>query len=1484
LALFIALATLLGPSAGFGAVLISTATGGDWNTKTTWTSGKVPAGADDVQIIAGASVSLSASASCHSITFSNNNASATVLTVNTGATLTVSANITCQNAAATNTSVLIQGPGGYITCASVNVGGTTSPTPSSSDFTSTLTCTISNLTVSGSVSVKALYNSVQSAANQGVFAFGSGLVIANSIAFTTVPFFGPTFTLATGSQNGILVLLGSTPFTFTGGGSSTFTPNGTNATVYYYAGAETVAGATYQNLVLANSGTKTTAGVTVNGILSMQGTAKASAAPAYGPSATLEYDGTSAQTNGPELTATIPNLTISNATSVTLTNTSTVTNLLKLATGKFVTGANQINLGADGSVSGGSASSYVNGKVKKTFRAGVQSFTFPIGDNGSYTPLMLSNVLVAVSGDIKASTTAGNHPQIATSGIDSTKAVNRYFTLTQFGGSFGTYDATFNYPAANVDVGATAGQFNASQWSASTWSVATISGTPTTTSTSIEGESGSGDFVIGDPMPLDMVWSGGGGANQNWSNGSNWLGGLPPRAIDDVFFYNNGAVTTASNINNIADSSFGGTVSSITYGNTNNFHTTLINPGVVLTCVSNFSVGTETYVSPTQTVVATITGPGGTLNLNVPGAVWNVRQCVASGTTYTTAPGAPKATLDLSGLGTFSALCLSMDVGVESSSLRRAAGLLYLARTNLIYASGLPAPGTTVGGNPAIYIGHNTQATNQSPSGSAMYLGVTNAIFADYVVTGRGNQTNNLMAFNPAFFTNNPVAYFRGFNGTNRVGLWTIGDNSASGNLNVPSSGTNDFTGGRLDAQVDTMFVGRGAFTNQGTATAPGIGTLTFNNGTINLDTLYIGYQNLGTNYSSSGIGTVNLNSTNATLVVNTNLELAHATNTTLVSPAGTLNINGGTVAANNIVAGKGTSTITATNGVLIVTNTIGTTAAPLTSLAVANSTLQFPAVTTSSNVVTTSLTTGGTTNQINIVTLPAVTSYPTQFTLIHYSGTIGGAGFNFGPGILHLGNPSYLSNDTAKSSIVLVLTAPPTKLAITSVNGGLSPSAGIGFNVVVQAQDNGGIPRIVSTDTTVTLALNAGGGTLGGALMGTIAAGTSSVTISNVTYTKAESGVILTASRAGGDNLTAGNSGSVTVIPGPFAKLQLLMPGETAAPGSSTGKTGAPAAQAVSAAFSVTVNAVDANWNRISTNDTVQISSSDGSATLPLNAALVAGTAAFNVTFGSVGNHTVTASDVTSAGISAGTGSTTRVNPGNQTITFPSPGNQTYGAGPISLVASASSGLPVSYSITSGPATVSGNGLTLTGAGSVTIQASQGGNANWNAATPVGQTISVAKKTLTVTANSTNRTYGATNPVFTVSYSGFVGGDGTNVLSGSPAFSTTATTNSAPGNYPIQISAGTLSAANYTFSFSNGTLTVTSSPSVLTITVAVDQSSGVILGSSGLVPGGTYHVIASTNLVDWAEIGTAQAAPDGTLSFTNAIVFSTQFFRLLGP
>jgi hypothetical protein len=1334
------------------------------------------------------------------------------------------------------------------------VGGTTTPTPAGSDFTATLTSTISNLTASAVLMVKALYNSTTAAANQGVFALGSGSVNANSVSFTTVPFFGPILTLATGNQNGTLTLSGGTSFTFNGGGSSTFTPNGTNATVIYSAGGQTINGAIYQNLTLANSGPKTISGVTVNGILSMQGTATATAAPVYGPNATLQYAGSNPQVSGPELVSTIANLSINNSMGVTLTNSTTVSNLLTLANG-IITCTNRLILGTNGSISGGTSNSYLNGSLQKNFSVGTQSFLFPVGDT-EFAPVNLSGLTVTTAGAVTVSTAAGAPAQIGGSGIATNQDVNRFWIITNSSGGFGGYNATFNYPAADVDAGAVPAQFGVSDWNGAVWAPAMVSDTPTTNSISIAGQSGFGAFVVGDPNPLSIVWSGGGGANQAWSNGSNWLAGLSPRPIDNVFFYDTGAVSTVSNVNNAVDAGFGGTVNSILYGNTNNYHTTLISSGLTLNCLSNFTVGTETYTTPTQTVVATITGPGGTLNLTVTtNTTWNVRQGVASGTN---APGTPGAKLDMSGLGTFTTLCRGMAVGVESAALRRAAGTVYLAKTNVIYAAGVPTAGTTYSGNPGIYIGHNTQSSNQSPSGSALYLGITNAIFSDYIVVGRGNQTNNLMAFNPAFLSNNPVAYFRSFDGASPVDVWTVGDNSPSGNITSPSSGTNDFTGGRLDALVETMFVGRGALSNQTNAASPGIGTFTFNNGILNVNTFYIGYQNLGTNLYSSGIGTVNVNSTNATLIVS-NLDLAYATNTSVVSPSGTLNVSGGTVVANNIVAAGGTASLRLSNATLVVSNIMGTTTNPLTTVGVTNSTLQFSVMGSSTNAVVSSLTTGGATNRINIVSLPTITSYPVQFTLIKYSGSIGGAGFNFGLNSLPAANPAYqgyVSNNAAGSAVLLVLTPPAVNLAVTSINGGTEPQVGSSFSVTVQSQDSGGTPRNLPTDTGITLSLNAGNGVLGGTLTGTISAGTSSVTINGVTYSTAQSGVQIAAATTSGQNLS----------------------------------------NAVSAAFAV--------------------------------------------------------------------------NPGNQAVTFPSPGNQTYGVAPINLAATASSGLPVGYSITSGPGSVSSNMLTITGAGSVTIQASQSGNANWNAASPVSQTISVAQKfvtgsfitsnktyngtttatiaslslsgvinsdvvnltvgtvaftdpnvgsgktviasglglgganagnyaitsssatntatitaaTLTVTANNTNRAFGAANPVFTVSYSGFVNGETTNVLSGNPALSTSADTNSPPGAYPIQVGVGSLSAANYNFTLDNGTLTVTSLPAILTLQLVQGETNVVVLSTAGLTPGDTYQILGSTDFVHWAQIGTAQSAADGTLSYTNPVVSPSEFFRTLGP
>src|SRR5262249_14922221 len=76
-----------------------------------------------------------------------------------------------------------------------------------------------------------------------------------------------------------------------------------------------------------------------------------------------------------------------------------------------------------------------------------------------------------------------------------------------------------------------------------------------------------------------------------------------------------------------------------------------------------------------------------------------------------------------------------------------------------------------------------------------------------------------------------------------------------------------------------------------------------------------------------------------------------------------------------------------------------------------------------------------------------------------------------------------------------------------------------------------------------------------------------------------------------------------------------------------------------------------------------------------------------------------------------------------------------------------------------------------------------------------VNGTLTVTQGTITVHADDKTRIYGAANPTFTVTYSGFLNGDTASVLSGSPSLSTAATTSSAVGTYAITASQGTLSA-----------------------------------------------------------------------------------------
>ena len=130
---------------------------------------------------------------------------------------------------------------------------------------------------------------------------------------------------------------------------------------------------------------------------------------------------------------------------------------------------------------------------------------------------------------------------------------------------------------------------------------------------------------------------------------------------------------------------------------------------------------------------------------------------------------------------------------------------------------------------------------------------------------------------------------------------------------------------------------------------------------------------------------------------------------------------------------------------------------------------------------------------------------------------------------------------------------AQATNLSITSINGGSPVAAGPPSTFIVTVTSQAaGLATPVITGTTVTVSLNTGTGTLGGTVVGTILAGQSSVDIGPMTYTKAQSGVILTATATGGDVLAPANSSPFTVVPGPVASMQItVQPGASATAGS---------------------------------------------------------------------------------------------------------------------------------------------------------------------------------------------------------------------------------------------------------------------------------------------------------------------------------------------
>src|SRR5207249_1402486 len=224
----------------------------------------------------------------------------------------------------------------------------------------------------------------------------------------------------------------------------------------------------------------------------------------------------------------------------------------------------------------------------------------------------------------------------------------------------------------------------------------------------------------------------------------------------------------------------------------------------------------------------------------------------------------------------------------------------------------------------------------------------------------------------------------------------------------------------------------------------------------------------------------------------------------------------------------------------------------------------------------------------------------------------------------------------------------PTAQTAGTATTNGIVVNAvDANWNVVNSATPD---VTITSTDSNAVIA-DDNGATAGNL---TLVAGTR--TLSSFTFKTAGTPTV-TATDAGAV-LAASTSANVTVNAGAATKLQILLPGEVAAPGTAMGKTAAtPTAQTAGAAIAngVRVNAVDANWNvvgsatpdvTISTSDSNAASADDNGAAAG-NLTLVAGTRTLSsFTFKTVGTRTVTATDAAGA-LTASTSANVTVNAG---------------------------------------------------------------------------------------------------------------------------------------------------------------------------------------------------------------------------------------------
>jgi len=171
----------------------------------------------------------------------------------------------------------------------------------------------------------------------------------------------------------------------------------------------------------------------------------------------------------------------------------------------------------------------------------------------------------------------------------------------------------------------------------------------------------------------------------------------------------------------------------------------------------------------------------------------------------------------------------------------------------------------------------------------------------------------------------------------------------------------------------------------------------------------------------------------------------------------------------------------------------------------------------------------------------------------------------------------------------------------------------------------------------------------------------------------------------------------------------------------------------------------------------------------------------------------------------------------GAPSITWARPADIVYGTALGSAQLNASSSIPGTFTYNPPAGTVLNAGVQT-----LAVTFTPQDSANYETVT-TNLPITVLRKPLTITASNAAKVYGATLPPFAATFTGFVNGDTPATLDSPVTFTTTATTNSDVGTYPINpTGAGD---ANYLINFAAGTLTVSRANATGTLTTSANPA-----------------------------------------------------------